>query len=143
VDFAFDGAYEKQKVRGHALITIRAACLTQIDKGPSKPDKDGLCVYEIEADKLESLTIEPPDFEKYVATATIRDVTGGGKRKIADRVQLQLVMNVVSGAPEQSTLAMQATDDTYGLWFSNNWDGTTTQLSATAPRLQGGTLTLR
>ena len=148
VKFNFEGRYKKKGIDAHATIEIEAKPPTGIAGYKPKPNKHGLCKYRIEADEIESLTIEPP-FEKWVSTATITDVTGH-PIVVATNVQLQMVMDADAEPPGEPkphgpksanpTLTIQVIDVINGLWFSNNWTGVNTAISETAPQIQEGTI---
>jgi hypothetical protein len=151
VEFDFEGKYkdkDKDKDKGidaHATIEIQAMAQTTDPKGKPKPKKE-LHTYRIEADKIQSLTIEPP-LEKWVSTAKITDMTDHN-RVVATNAELQMVMHAgkddsVKGPKgphhdDNSTLSIQVIDNVNGLWFSNNWTGDSTAVSKTTPVLQGG-----
>ncbi|HEY4272206.1 MAG TPA: MBG domain-containing protein, partial [Candidatus Udaeobacter sp.] len=154
LEFDLDGKYDKQGINAKGKITLQAGALPNVisppvgkaakppkppkptpTPKPPKPPKD-LHNYEIDVDSIESLTIEPP-FEKWVSTATIRDMSKGGG-VVAQDVQLQIVMDAAAGDGRNSTFSVQITDDTNGLWFSNNWSGVDTPISETAPLIQEG-----
>jgi len=154
LEFNFQGKYQKKGIKAEARILIESKPLMGIPGYTPNPGNDGLCKYEIRSKDIESLTIEPP-FEKWASTATIEDVTQNGNHgmMVAENVQLQMVMHVDSAQDttgkkdhghqqNDSTLSIQITDDTKGLWFSNNWTGVKTAVSEKAPLIQEGKIML-
>jgi hypothetical protein len=61
---------------------------------------------------------------------------------VAQNVQLQLVMDASEKPGKNSIFSVQVTDDTKGLWFSNNWSGVNTAVSERAPLIQEGKIML-
>jgi hypothetical protein len=144
VQFSFDGRYDKNGIDAHATIEIQAMSGTTGHDGKAKRKKE-LHTYRIETAEIESLTIEPP-LEKWASTATVTDVTDHNK-VVAAHAQLQMVMHahdkdVKNHGPNSTkpSLSIQVSDDSNGLWFSNNWTGVNTAVSETVPQIQEGTI---
>ncbi|MFL6530181.1 MAG: MBG domain-containing protein [Chthoniobacterales bacterium] len=144
VKFDFKGDYQKKGIDAKATIEIQAMAQTTDPEGNAKPKKE-LHTYRIEADQIESLTIEPP-LELWVSTAKITDATDHNK-VVSTNAQLQMVMHAVAegkeGKGDKPSLSIQVSDDTNGLWFSNNWTGVNTAVSETTPQIQEGMITFK
>jgi hypothetical protein len=139
VGIGFDAGYTQTGLQSNTRITIHSPCVTGIAGYTGMPGADGLCVYAIQAGTVENLSFypaPPPADVTFTSLANIEDITGSTPVTVAANLQLQMEMDF-NGPPNNTTLAIQAMDDTNGLWFSNNWDGMQTQISATAPVVQG------
>ncbi len=135
----FEAWYPGAGVQANARVTIHSKCLTGIAGYSGKPGADGLCVYAIQSGNVENLSLypgPPPAWVTFTSLADVQDITGAVPVTVANNLQLQMEIDY-NGAPNNTTLTIQATDDVHGLWFSNNWSGTETPISATAPVVQG------
>jgi len=136
---AFEAWYPATGVLANAQITIHSKCVTGIAGYTGKPGPDGLCIYAIQSATVENLSLypgPPPAWVTFTSVASVKDITGAVPVTVANNLQLQMEIDY-NGAPNNTTLTIQATDDIHGLWFSNNWSGTDTPISATAPVVQG------
>jgi hypothetical protein len=139
VGLAFEAWYPATGVQANAQVTIHSKCLTGIAGYSGKPGADGLCVYAIRSGTVENLSlypVPPPAGVTFTSLAKVQDITGAVPVTVANNLQLQMEIDY-NGAPNNTTLTIQANDDVHGLWFSNNWSGTDTPISATAPVVQG------
>jgi hypothetical protein len=147
MNFGFETQYKKNNnLQGGVNIIIRSQCLTSIAGYTPKPGNDGLCMYQIKVSQgqlqslTENLTPTPP-YALLTGTANIQDVTWPNPVSVSGNLTLQLSMyDVAEPGANADTLTIQVTDNTYGLWFSNNWSGVKTVISSTAPVIQGGNL---
>jgi hypothetical protein len=126
-------------VEANVPVTIHSKCLTGIAGYTGNPGADGLCVYAIQSGTVENLFVydgPPPAAVTFTSLATVQDITGAVPVTVSSSLPLQMEIDY-NGAPNNTTLTIQATDDAHGLWFSNNWTGTETPISGTAPVVQG------
>ena len=153
LNFGFVAKYNKKgsNLQGQANIIVRAQCMPAGVQGTSYapiPGDDGLCTYQIKSNNPTSLTDVPgtntqPGQGGYVGGAILQDVTwptvqslGGGG---VFTVQL-VVYDVAEPGTGKDTIGIQLTDKNGVIWLSNNWSGTKTVTSATAPVIQGGNI---
>jgi hypothetical protein len=134
------------KLNGGVNLIVRSACLRNIAGYTAHPGDDHLCVYQIKVSQgqlqsvTENLTTKPA-YAQLTGSANIQDVTWPTPVSVAGRLSVILQMyDVADPGANQDTLAIQVTDNNYGLWFSNNWTGTMTFINPSAPQIQGGNL---
>jgi hypothetical protein len=151
MNFGFETKYQKSgKLQGGVNLIIRSQCLTIAISGytPKPIPGTNTCVYQVQVPQglltslTETMTLAPP-YAELVGSAMIYDVTWPTPVQVGSKVTLQLQMfDVGDPGPGANVdpLAIQLTDNTYGLWFSNNWNGKQTVITTTAPVIQGGDL---
>jgi Bacterial Ig-like domain (group 3)/Galactose oxidase, central domain len=155
VNFGFEGKYQKKnsKLQGGVNIIIRSSCVAAGIGGTSYVPNPigGLCVYQIKVPQgqltslNETLTPTPP-WAEMAGGANIYDITRPDNiQQVANSqtaiLQLQMY-DIGDPAPGANVdpLSIQITDSRVGLWFSNNWSGTQTVISISAPVINGGNL---
>jgi Bacterial Ig-like domain (group 3) len=166
VNFGFEGKYQKKNsnLQGGVNIIIRSACVAAGIGGTNYvPHPSGnLCVYQIKVPQgqltslSETLTPAPP-WAEIAGGANIYDITWPDNiQQVANsktatlQIQMYDVGDPGPGA-NVDPLSIQITDSNVGLWFSNNWTGSSTVISVmgvtnptatsmTAPLIEGGDL---
>jgi hypothetical protein len=149
LSFGFSAKVQKNNnLQGGMNLVIRSQCLTSIAGYAPKPNGIGGCVYQVKVPQgqFTSLTDKAtgkPPYAELVGQAMIYDITWPTPVQIGGKVSLYLQMyDVGDPGPGANVdpLSIQLIDSTNGLWFSNNWSGTNTVITSTAPVIQGGNL---
>jgi len=155
MNFGFEAKYQlnNKNLQGGMNLIIRSQCLGIAVPGYTpKPLPGNVCVYQVKVPQgqLTSLSETTLTGTKYLTAqlfggANIFDVTWASNiqqvtNSKTSTLQLQMVDIGEPGA-NVDPLAIQVTDTTYGLLFSNNWSGTNTVLSVAAVTSPAGTST--
>lgn len=100
--------------------------------------------YQVTSSAVTSLTVTPagaghPGTAEFTGTASIEDVTNPSAPVPADRSATISVQMTDGGSPSSDKLALAAWDHSGALWFSSNWNGSSTVQQS----LGGGDLAVR
>jgi hypothetical protein len=104
-------------------------------------ESDGLHVYQIKGNAMTSLsvkgsTVSTPGTAVFNGKASIQDITTSTVLSVGGNATLQVTMTDMGEPGKSDRIAITVWDNSGGLWFANNWDGTKT----VEQKLDGGNL---